>query len=377
MKNKAKRPGRPPQPLKRDRDGRPFLYCQLADIVRDQIKSGKLKPGDRLPSMDDLARTYALNKITVRRGLAQLYAAGLIYSVPAQGTYVAENRPLTTFSLQRRPLTVGLITPESKDAEPSHVEIIQGIRDELARLQGSLVMIPLRAGEPEVRVLSRLARAQLDAMIYLGMPDSSLMRRLIEQGPPAILADCANPGIPASAITLDNRGGGALVMNHLLGLGHRNIMVVTGRDALRSTQDRLAGVHDALERAGLPHDSVTVMVCDGRRENAQRLTASALKSGFKPTAICAFSDEMAVGAIQFLADQASLNVPRDVSVTGFDDTPWAAASQPPLTTVHMDLDQMGRLAVRRVWGHFKDREPVTMTILPAQLIVRNSTAPCR
>ena len=142
--------------------------------------------------MMSLAATYSVNKVTVRRAMAQLYAAGLIYSVPSQGTYVAENRPLTTFSLQRRPLTVGLLSLDNAvdRSEPYFMEIIQGMRDELGRYQGSLTMLPVRKNEPEIRIISRLVRAQLDAIVYLGMPNSPILQKLIREGPPGVLVDC-------------------------------------------------------------------------------------------------------------------------------------------------------------------------------------------
>ena len=101
---------RKPVHLSRDNRKREFLYRQLADILKKDITDGKYKPGDRLPSMDDLAVTYKVNKVTVRRALAQMNAAGLIYSIAAQGTYVSEQQPTQRFYSRNRQLTVGLIS---------------------------------------------------------------------------------------------------------------------------------------------------------------------------------------------------------------------------------------------------------------------------
>ena len=76
--------------LERGRGKKAFLYRQLSAILRKRIDKGEYAPGDRLPSMDDLSREYHLNKVTVRSALAELTAEGLVYSVPAQGTFVAK-----------------------------------------------------------------------------------------------------------------------------------------------------------------------------------------------------------------------------------------------------------------------------------------------
>ncbi len=361
--------------LSRDNRKREFLYRQLADILKKDITDGKYKPGDRLPSMDDLAVTYKVNKVTVRRALAHMNAAGLIYSIAAQGTYVSEQQPTQRFYSRNRQLTVGLISYLMVPGNTGlyHMEIIQGIREELGKLQGNLVILPIRNIEPQVKILDQLSHANLDAVIYLGMFDNLSLRRMIEGGPPSVLVDYGLRSLPVDTILVDNRGGSYQAIEHLITLGHRKLAVILGQTEQAATKERLEGVFEAMDQAGIPRESLQIVPGDFQREGGYRAMADILSSGNVPTGIFCFNDEMAAGALQALHSLSSFTVPRDVSIVGFDDTAWATATQPPLTTVQVDKSLMGRLAVQRVVARIKNQEPPTTTILPTKLVSRSST----
>ena len=361
--------------LSRDNRKREFLYRQLADILKKDITEGKYKPGDRLPSMDDLAITYKVNKVTVRRALAHMNAAGLIYSIAAQGTYVSEQQPAQRFYSRNRQLTVGLISYLMVPGNTGlyHMEIIQGIREELGKLQGNLVILPIRNIEPQVKILDQLSHANLDAVIYLGMFDNLSLRRMIEAGPPSALVDYGLRSLPVDTILVDNRGGGYQAIEHLITLGHRKLAVILGQTEQVATKERLEGVFEAMDQSGISRESLQIVPGDFQREGGYRAMADILSSGNVPTGIFCFNDEMAAGALQALHSLSSFTVPRDVSIVGFDDTAWATATQPPLTTIQVDKSLMGRLAVQRVAARIKNQEPPTTTILPTKLVSRSST----
>lgn len=362
--------------LARDRRNREFLYRQLAEIIDKEISSGKFKPGERLPSMDDLAAMYAVNKVTVRRALADLSAAGLIYSVPAQGTYVSDRPRAPKFAAKNPVLTVGLLSYLMVPGNTGlyHMEIIQGMREELSKLQANLVILPVRHVEPQVRIADQLAAANLDAVIYLGMFESVALRRMLEVGPPGILVDFSLRGAQVDTILLDNRGGAFQAMEHLISLGHRKIAIILGQEDQVATKERLDGAFEAAEQAGIARDSIRMVTGDFQREGGYRAMAEIINSGDLPTAAFCFNDEMAAGALQALHSLTPLTVPRDMSVVGFDDTAWATATQPPLTTIQVPKALMGRLAVQRVMARLRETDQATTTILPTHLVTRNSTA---
>ncbi len=362
--------------LSRQNRNREYLYRQLADIIQGEINDGKYKPGDRLLSMDALASKYSVNKVTVRRALAELSQQGMIYSIPAQGTYIAEPPPPRT--LTKKPfLTVGLLSPMMVAGNTGfyHMQVIDGIRDALEKIQANLVMLPVKYVNSTGKVLDLLIQANLDAVILLGHFDPVLLRRILAGGPPSVLVDHVLRGSQIDTVLVDNRGGGFQAMEHLCSLGHRKMAVVTGPQEQVVTKERLQGMKEAMEQNGIPESSVKIIAGDFQRESGFQTVADLLRSDFDATAIFLMNDEMAAGALQALHSYSSLKVPEDISIMGFDDTSLSMATQPPLTTVQVSKMLMGRLAVQRAIAQLKDPEHSPTTVMvPTQLVVRNSTA---
>jgi DNA-binding LacI/PurR family transcriptional regulator len=170
---------------------------------------------------------------------------------------------------------------------------------------------------------------------------------------------------------------GRAAAEHLLGLGHRRIAILSfSPDAIAGsnlvTSRRLGAYLDALSDAGI--DRTTVPIVEGGhydRAAAARAVAPLLERPDRPTAILAMSDEFAAAAVD-AAVGIGLRVPDDVSVVGFDDSPTATSTTPPLTTVHQDHAAKGAAAVRLLL----ERAPAgTQVTLPVHLVVRESTAP--
>src|SRR5579871_5496110 len=129
------------RPFARDPHNGEHLYRQLALRLGRNIREGKLKPGQRLPSMDDLAASCGVTKITVRRALLELKSEGLIYMKPAQGTYVVDTLPSRRQKKRNKVLTVGLISHIlTGQPGPYHAEILSSLRTEMNKRKGNLVV---------------------------------------------------------------------------------------------------------------------------------------------------------------------------------------------------------------------------------------------
>jgi len=179
-----------------------------------------------------------------------------------------------------------------------------------------------------------------------------------------------------TSVDVDNRRGGFDATKHLLELGHRSIATIVGPRDWPSADARLAGYHDALREAGSAETAELVEHgADWGLECGHAATERLLARGRKFTAIFAHSDLIALGAIRRLRLEG-LSVPEDVSVVGYDDVPIAAYVDPPLTTVHQPMREVGELAagliLDRIAGSERDDGP---NLLPARLVVRQSTAP--
>jgi LacI family transcriptional regulator len=176
-------------------------------------------------------------------------------------------------------------------------------------------------------------------------------------------------------VGFDNRYAGRLIAEHLLRLGHRRIGMIAGITEFNDrAADRLAGVRQTLANAGLklPPDLVVERPysLDGGTEGIALLLARSRP----PTAIICGNDILALGALRE-AHVRNINIPRELSITGFDDMPIAELGNPPLTTVHFPMAEVGRHGGTALLHALGETEDSPETELPLRLVVRKSTAP--
>ena len=175
----------------------------------------------------------------------------------------------------------------------------------------------------------------------------------------------------ARELTVDQEAGARAATAHLIGLGHRRIVHLTGPLAWFEAQARVAGFTRELEAAGLP--ALALLEGDWSAESGYRAARSFVHDR-TITAVFASNDQMALG-VYHAAREAGRRIPEDLSVVGFDDIPEAAHFWPPLTTVLQDFTELGRRSVERLVAEIEGgEEPRPASLLP-ELIVRASTAP--
>jgi DNA-binding LacI/PurR family transcriptional regulator len=171
------------------------------------------------------------------------------------------------------------------------------------------------------------------------------------------------------AVSIDQAAGAELAVEHLAALGHRSVAHVAGPDAWMDGRDRERGWRDACARLGL--ETGPLLRGDWTPASGHRLGLELAARGDVTAVFCA-NDQMALGAVHAFCD-AGLEVPRDVSIVGFDDVPEAAHFLPPLTTVRQDFEALGRRIMDTVAAVLAgDDEPVEAVV--PELVVRRSTA---
>jgi LacI family transcriptional regulator len=189
---------------------------------------------------------------------------------------------------------------------------------------------------------------------------------------------CARPSLgpdfPAITVEYENVGGAHGATTHLLTAGHRKILMIAGPVGLTTSDQRVEGYRTALGSYGQPIDPALINHGPwGRAEGYQRMRVL-LESGPEFTAIFAGNDGVAAGAMAALRE-AGRRVPDDVSVVGYDDVPSAADFNPPLTTVRVPQEELGRTAVKLAMqrsGGVSGREHV---MLGTHVVVRGSVRP--
>jgi beta-galactosidase len=228
------------------------------------------------------------------------------------------------------------------------------------------------AGGDHDRIADHITGSQVDgALLVPATRDADpLSALLVQAGVPAV--SLGRPASPVAIpyVDIDNRGGAATAVGHLIGRGRRRIAAICGPAAAVAAQDRLAGYRDALRDAGLHEGGLPARVADGDGTRAAGAAAMRRLLADDPAldAVFATGDLMAIGALHALR-AAGRRVPDDVAVVGFDDIEAAAYTVPPLTTVRTPLTEQARTLVRLLLSHLRD-EPAAPVTLPVELIIR-------
>ena len=229
------------------------------------------------------------------------------------------------------------------------------------------------------------------ALVYSCEPQRSGAEWLGRRGLPVVYAD-QEPVGGISCVNVDDRGGARGAARHLVDLGHRDIAILTAADGVSSgvltdpladagstkfvARERLLGYLDVLRPAGIT--PVVHRQAHSIDDEAYAAALDLLGGPGRPTGVLCFSDVIAHGVV-LAAEQLGLNVPGDLSVIGFDDSPLARRLRPQLTTVHQNVREKGRVAaaalrVAMAHRHAGTTDLVRHVVLPTELVVRDSTA---
>ncbi|MCA9955048.1 MAG: substrate-binding domain-containing protein, partial [Anaerolineales bacterium] len=176
-------------------------------------------------------------------------------------------------------------------------------------------------------------------------------------------------------VSANNFQGGYDATRYLIELGHRRIGIVTGWMDMVSARDRLQGYQAALADAGIPFSDELLFHGDFSQPGGFSGGTHLLELAEPPTAVFASNDIAAMGVIE-AARAKGLQVPRDLSVVGFDDIPMAALLSPKLTTVRQPLQEMGRSATQMLVNLLRNPDETPESIIfPTELVIRETAVP--
>lgn len=287
---------------------------------------------------------------------------------------------------RRRTETIGVLAYDMSD--PFCIPVVRGIEEALQGAQYFSLQVNAQTQRMLFdRYLRMLLERRAEGVIVIAswvFEETNLLADIEKNHVPIVIVgrDLTARRIPS--VLVDNRAGGALAMRHLLDLGHRRIAVIRGPDEMFDSEPRWRGIQDAACSAGLQIDRrLTFQLpnqVDPRSgfEGGLRFAGEMLASGIPFTAVLAFDDLTALGVVRGLAE-ASLRVPGDCSVLGFDDILPAAVATPGITTIRQPLHEMGLLAAQRMLeavGQRGGRAPkARLHQLVPELVVRTSSAP--
>lgn len=246
-----------------------------------------------------------------------------------------------------RASAIGFVVPDL--GNPFFAAVAEGVQRGAAERDVLLVLCITEAQVEREEYYARVLRTKrLDGMIYLsgsGLPSPSLLE-MARRGA-MVFVDESLPGVDAPFIRAENRSGARAIAQEVLAAGHRRLAIIGGPPRLWTSEQRLAGYREAIAAAGLNPDPVP-MVPGDYTEASGYGAATQLLAGAKnkrPTAILCANDLMAVGVIR-RCRELGLQIPRDISLTGFDDIPSAELLDPALSTVAQPARAMGEAAAR-------------------------------
>ncbi len=207
--------------------------------------------------------------------------------------------------------------------------------------------------------------------------DRALIDELARKNVSVVFLDFGSIGAHMSKLVVDYETGIEEAVEHLHSLGHRNIGYIGGPARLRSACKRLAAFKHATARYIPERTPSVIYEADFQLEGGRRAAHAMLAQSEPPTAVMVANDMMALGVVRE-CHAAGLSIPQDISVIGFDDIAFAALADPPLTTVCLPREELGRKAVEALITTIETpgSQGVEMRVA-THLVVRSSTAPVR
>ena len=282
-------------------------------------------------------------------------------------------------SLRRKKTsTIGLIVPDNSNQ--LFAELSKEVEDILFR-SGYSVMLCNSAYDfkRELAHINTLRSKSVDGIIIVPTTQQvEHINRLVESKLPVVVMDRLLPEANADIVLIDNFQGTHDATEYLIKLGHANIGYIDRPFDLPHSMDRFMGYKKALEDNGINFREDLIVRGGFNYDDGSKAMEILLDRKPVPTAVMAFNDITALGAMRKIQD-SGLSVPEDISVIGFDDIPQSAYTFPRLTTVHFPKKRVAEAACKLLFRRIKGlkSEPKKDVILPLHLVVRESTSKCK
>jgi len=362
------------------------LHVQLLNQLRHLILSGEAPPGSRLPSESEFQRDLKISRSTIRQALSNAEAEGLIERVPGKGSFVRRS-PID----RMRSNFIGYITFEFHSEFQG--QLLRGA-ESVTRAQGYRIIFcnSNRDTKEEDRLIDQLIDDKVRGILIWPAWNTDRSRRLFQLAAqntiPIVLMDRTFEGLNCDYVISDNYSGAYEAVQHLIGLGHRDIIFLS-RPILQllPIAERLRGYRQAMLDAGITPldpwlvgtaDEETGYLVNGNNSRSVEQEIEQIVEYFRKfndvTAIFAMNDLVALQALKAARKQGK-KVPDELSIVGFDDMDIVSYFEIPLTTVSQDIFYIGKraaeLLIERIKGY---QGPCRKEVIPTQLQIRSTTS---
>lgn len=343
------------------------LYEQLAEVLKGQMITGEIKPGDKLESESEMVEKFGVGRLTVRSALAQLVKTGYLEKVQGKGTFCKAAGETNYLNIEV------LLDMGNTYFIPTYY--VKGISEVLTANNCNFIISDTNSNaESLCASLEQILTKNCSGVIFqLTQVDLSpdIHARLLasitafhNKGIPCIMIDSRIEKANISYVMLDEFAGGARVAEHFAAFGHKKCAIAYRPDCCDALQR-----YNGFCKAAIDFRMMTPLELDCG-ETLESDLLQAVQQGV--TGIFGYNDDIAVRCIRILK-QHGISVPEMVSVIGFDDSYLASTSEPQLTTVSHPKETMGKHAARALLKLIKKqiRAPYT-EMFHAELIRRSS-----
>jgi DNA-binding LacI/PurR family transcriptional regulator len=363
---------------------RPFLYQRVYDYVLDEIRTGKLSRGDRVPSEMELAQLFGVSRITSKKALQTLNRDGVVERIVGKGSFVAAQLPalesLSSPGRPRRagPSCIGFVLPAFSPA--FEIGLLEGVEARAAELGVNLIVRRTHGRQDvEEQVIDSLMNSELvDGLIVFAVNgdyyNRSLLRLVLDRVP-LVLADRALNGIAACAVTTDNHAAALELTGTLLAMGHEHLAFVSAPvNNTTSLEDRLEGFRSAFAQRGRNDNTQQVLTTlrstpnmpsvSGDTDADREAIAQLLDEHPEITAFVAAEYQFAALVHEVLARLGRLDG-RTIACFDMPDLPFA-----PHDFLHVRQDEraMGRLAVDLLVAQVEGDAVLPVSIIPYVIV---------
>jgi len=349
-------------------------YMQIAKYFKEQITMGLITSGDQLLTESEIVEKFKVSRHTVRQALMQLEKGGYIYKEQGKGTFCS------TIDKYTKKKTIAVIaTYMSNYIFPS---IIRGIEEVLSDAGYNLMLLNTNNEKhKEAECLQKVIGNDVVGLIVeptMSACDNVNLKwykELEKKDVPFIMINAKYDELSPAYVVMDDICGEYLITKYLLQLGHRRIAGIFKKDDIQGVNRQL-GYKKAMDEFGINLNDEFINNFETKEESyvpyefTSRIISKVKVE--RPTAIICYNDQIATYVLQAIRD-AGLRIPEDISITGYDDSDIAIASESKFTTVSHPKEDMGRRAARLLINMIEGKGERPSYVYKPELLVRYST----
>ncbi len=363
-------------------------YSIVMESIKSKILDGTYQPHQKISSESELMKEFGVSRHTVRLAIGELVAKGWLYREQGAGTFCADRTALESELSGSNPNSIAIVTTYISDyIFPS---IIRGAEKYLSKKGYNVSLFSTNNNhETEKNVLETILSQRFDGIIVeptkssIANPNINYYLNLESKKIPYIMINAYYDELEPISLTIDDEKGGYIQAEHLIKLGHKNIIGFFKTDDQQGAK-RMKGylqAHRDHNISIIPNNIITYNTDEKEEKPLQKFEEILdAKNNHSPTAVICYNDELALKLLDIVRER-KLKVPNDISIVGYDDSFLANVSEVKLTTIKHPKSELGEKAGKMILDMIKrmresrgkETKPIESIVYEPELVIRNST----